>query len=252
MGLRFVKRFAQLRFAWGVAILVSGATFAASHEANALTGAYPSAITAVTPDVVARMRMPLRDQILELAEKFGQRTDVPYVWGGDAIGDPSTCEACRACVETKKKTKLKNRLKVCAPCRQCGIDCSHFASRFFREAGLELPFASTETLRRMSKAELREKMGLVDIGSNLADARPGDLILHRRHLTILLRLTSPSRGDVLHSSRSNKKGRMGGIEIARDKNLLRFRGKIVRILRRAELLEEDQSTNHLASQLRSE
>lgn len=220
--------------------------------AQAVPTAWPSALSGVTPEVVSRMKVPLRDQLLALAERFGERTDVPYVWGGDAIGDPKTCLACRTCVEGKKKTKLKNRLKACAPCRACGIDCSHFAARFFRAAGLDLPFASTAVLRKAKPAELRARFGLVDVGRNLADARPGDLLLHNRHLTILLRLHSDTRGDVLHSSRSNKRGRMGGIEIARDKDLQRFRGRIVKILRRVELLEEDEAVNHYTSQLRSE
>ncbi len=246
MGRRFPIKVARLL----LLVLATAGTW--SVQAKAITASWPAALTGVTTDVVTRMHLPLRDQLMELASRFGERTDVPYVWGGDAIGDPDTCQACRACVETKKKTGIKGRLKACAPCRQCGIDCSHFASRFFREAGLELPFASTATLRKMSRAELRDKMGLIDVGRSLADARPGDLLLHNRHVTILLKLNSPTHGDVLHSSRSNKKGKMGGIEIARDKNLLRFRGRLIKILRREELMQEDGETRDLASQLRSE
>ncbi len=246
MGGRFPIKVARLL----LLVLASASTW--SGQANAVTASWPAALTGVTADVVARMRLPLRDRILDLASYYGERTDVPYVWGGDAIGDPETCEACRTCVEGKKRTGIKGRLKACPPCRKCGIDCSHFASHFFREAGLDLPFASTATLRRMSRAELSDRLGLIDVGRNLADARPGDLLLHNRHVTILLKLNSPTHGDILHSSRSNKKGKMGGIEIARDKNLLRFRGRLIKILRREELMLEDGELNHLASQLRSE
>lgn len=235
-------------------ILVAMIFFAAS-EGQSLADArtWPFAVTGVTPEMVGRMQLPLRDRLLDLADKYGERTDVPYVWGGDAIGDPSDCEACRACVMSQKKSRVKSRLKVCAPCRSCGIDCSHFATRFFREAGMDLPFATTGAMKRMTKSALKEKLGLVDVGRNLADARPGDILLHNHHMTILLKLHSATNGDVLHASRSYKRGRLGGIEIARDKNLLRFRGRLIKILRRVELMDEDAaSPPQLASHLRSE
>lgn len=207
---------------------------------------WPQVASGVTPAFLERLEMPLRDQILALAAKYGERTDVPYVWGGNAIGDAEQCQACRECIDTKrskgKQGRLKNRLKTCPACKSCGIDCSHFAQRFFGEAGLTFPYKSTSQLRKMTAKDLREKLGLVDLGNDLRLARPGDILLHTQHMTILLKLHSATHGDVLHASRSYKKGRIGGIEIARDKNLLRFRGRLLKVLRRVELMDGPPSS----------
>ncbi len=215
-------------------------TLVRSGRLYALNLAVPSVLSGVTGAMIDRFTEPLRDRLLAVAAKFGEQTYVPYVWGGNAMGDPKSCSECRACMASKKRVRVERRARGCAACRQCGMDCSHFVTRVYNDAGIKMPYASTNTLNHMSKQDLRDRFGLVDIGRQLSTAKPGDLLLHDRHITLLLKLRSDSYGDVLHASRSNKKGRIGGVEVAVDKNLLRFRGRLRKILRPLELDREDR------------
>ena len=175
----------------------------------------------------------VRQTLLKVAEEFGEEAQyVPYVWGGNQIGNTKACQACRSCIAKKSRLKVEKRKAVCKPCRQCGIDCSHFVHRVFQDAGLDFPYVNTSRLQRMSSLALLEELGLVDLGKNLDHVMPGDLLLKKKHIVVLLRAGEDGRGDVLHVSRSTQKmGPGGGIEIARDVNLVDFAGKLVKILR---------------------
>jgi cell wall-associated NlpC family hydrolase len=178
----------------------------------------------------------VREALLRAAEKYGAKTYVPYVWGGNAIGSESTCNACRACIGSKRHLRVQRRQAACSACRQCGVDCSHFVHRLYEEVGLPLPYLATSKLKHLKGAALRAD-NLVDVGHDLAQARPGDLVVTARHVVLLLALHDHGFADFIHVSRrvdggrGGGKARIGGIELARDRDLLHYRGKIVRILR---------------------
>ncbi len=186
----------------------------------------------------------VRQTLLRVAEEFGKDSqNVPYVWGGNKIGDSEACEACRSCIAKKTRLKVEKRSLACKPCRQCGIDCSHFVHRVFKDAGLDFPYVTTRTLQRVSPLVLREEFRLVDVGRDLSKVRPGDLLLKKKHIVVLMRVGQEGRGDVLHVSRSTKKmGPGGGIEIAKDVDLRDFAGKLVKILRHVDTLNAPEST----------
>ncbi len=179
-----------------------------------------------------------RQRLMDVAARMGEATYIPYVWGGRAIGNADTCNACRSCIASKPKLPIARRRAACEPCRSCGIDCSHFVNKIYNEAGLSFPYAATAALRRLPQAKLKEKYSLVDIGPQLTKAQPGDLLLMRRHIVMLLKMRTGKRGDILHVSRSVKKGgrsKIGGVEVREDVDLTRFHGKIVKILRHRDL-----------------
>lgn len=175
--------------------------------------------------------------LARVLDRYGALTYVPYVWGGSALGNPSECQACRECITKKgRSVRVERRLKACAACKKCGMDCSHFVNRVYKDAGLGYPYASTRELARTSKAKLRERFGLIDVGRDLARAQPGDLLLHPKHIVILLRVRGQRTGDILHVSRSiETSGRIGGVEVLRNVDLLRFRGRLLKILRHERL-----------------
>jgi cell wall-associated NlpC family hydrolase len=187
----------------------------------------------------------VRQTLLKVAEEFGEEAQyVPYVWGGNQIGDTKACQACRSCIAKKSRLKVEKRKSVCKPCQQCGIDCSHFVHRVFQDAGLEFPYTNTASLQRMSPMTLLEDLRLVDIGRDLRQVRPGDLLLKKKHIVVLLRTGEQGRGDVIHVSRSTRKmGPGGGIEIARDVDLTHFAGKLVKILRHKDTMLPDSSNS---------
>ena len=174
----------------------------------------------------------LRQRLLDVAHRYATMTDVPYVWGGNAIGDGEACQECRACLASKRRLAPgKSRAAVCPACRDCGVDCSHLVNRIYADAGLDLPYLPTARLRYLSRSALKEH-GLIDVGKDLSRAKPGDLLLQARHVVMLLTVTGPTRGDFIHVGRSVRHGRIGGIEVVRDGNLQRLAGgRLVRILR---------------------
>jgi hypothetical protein len=180
---------------------------------------------------------------LAVAQKYSHQTYVPYVWGGSAIGDKETCDACRSCIEGKRHLAVERRQKACQACRQCGVDCSHFVNRMFKDAGLPFPYLTTSKMKRLSPAKLRSSH-LVNIGRDLSKARPGDLLVTAHHVVMLLALRGGTVGDFIHVSRSIKHGRIGGVELVQNKDLMRYRGRILRILRHVSLDEKDAKPEH--------
>jgi cell wall-associated NlpC family hydrolase len=174
----------------------------------------------------------VRWRLQDVMEHYRSFTFVPYVWGGDKIGSPSECMACRSCIEDHKHLRVERRLKACSACQSCGIDCSHFVNRVYKDAGLAYQYLTTRDLRRTPARKLREKFGLVDIGRDVRKALPGDILLHPKHVVLVLEVREPGRGDILHVSRSiESDGRVGGVEVAENQDLRGFRGRILKILR---------------------
>jgi len=182
----------------------------------------------------------LRDSLLQVADKYAGETYIPYVWGGDAVGSKAACAQCRACIGLRHHLKGAKQPASCQACKQCGMDCSHFVQRVFREAGLGFPYLPTFTLKHLSPSKLRQS-NLVDVGRDLQLAKPGDLLLHRNHIVLLLEKSSARIGDVIHVSRRIKHGKVGGVEVVRNADLEQYRGKVLRILRHVAIDRADRA-----------
>lgn len=181
----------------------------------------------------------LRDSLLQVADKYAGETYIPYVWGGDAVGSKRACEQCRACIGIRHHLMVSKQPASCQACKQCGLDCSHFVQRIFREAGLSFPYLPTMQLKHLTPAKLRLN-NLVDVGRDLHLAKPGDLLLHKNHIVMLLDKTGARSGDFIHVSRLIKRGKVGGVEVVRDTDLEKYRGKVLRILRHVAIDQADK------------
>jgi cell wall-associated NlpC family hydrolase len=161
---------------------------------------------------------------------------VPYVWGGNQIGSLESCLACNQCLE-EKRPGPKQRIRQCPSCAQCGIDCSHLVNQIFAAAGLDLPYAASNVLAGTPASVLFRNYRLIDLGKNYAAARPGDIIVYRRHVGLLMANHGGEKGDLIHASRFRRKGgpAAGGIRYDINRNIVHPRGGLVRILRHEKL-----------------
>lgn len=73
----------------------------------------------------------------------------------------------------------------------CGLDCSNFVSHLLKNAGLKSKFATTATLLRENERVLWKKYAFIDVGNQLEDAKPGDLILKNGHVVMLIDIQQP-------------------------------------------------------------
>jgi hypothetical protein len=74
------------------------------------------------------------------------------------------------------------------------------------------------------------------MGSDLDAAKPGDLLLLRNHVVMLIRSLGNGRGDIIHSTRGRRANQPGGIQKLFNVKLKRFRGPLLKILRHVEML----------------
>jgi len=190
----------------------------------------------------AAQTMYFQDRLLTLADYYMNMTYVPYIWGGGSIGDKDVCLACRSCV-LQNKVPLQRRLQSCSACRRCGMDCSHFVYRLYQEAGLNYAYASSWELSRQNGKGLLKHYNLIDIGRDLALAQPGDLLIFRKHIMMLSGVISPSRGDFVHITRfrPGDASKLGGFRWDKDKDILNYRGKLVRILRHKRFFDDPEN-----------
>jgi len=186
--------------------------------------------------------LDLQGKLIYLAEKYAEMTHVPYVWGGGKIGDIATCNECRECA-SKKGVGLRSRMKACKACRSCGMDCSHFVNLMYNEAGLVYPYASSLELIRQSHRGLEEHYNLVNVGADLALAQPGDLLVYRRHIGMLVRKYSDTHGDFVHSTRFRPGDRrqVGGFRMDVNRDLKKYRGKLLKILRHRRFFDQPKN-----------
>jgi hypothetical protein len=183
--------------------------------------------------------------VLADADRLLEEAQVSYVYGGSQLGDPPACEACNSCL-AKRQPAPGQRLARCPVCRSCSIDCSHFAALVFADAGLPFPYLDTAGMLAYSAAKLRSAYHLIDLGTDLSRAQPGDLLVYKGHVVILERLSDgPAgqsqmpRGDIIHATGGKDIRRPGeGIQRERFVDLGGFRGPLRRILRRAGVGEE--------------
>ncbi len=190
------------------------------------------------------------DRLLETADRFVNKTAVPYVFGGSQIGSSKVCQECSACIRARRlpANSSSDRFNQCSACRSCGLDCSNFVKHLFTEAGLSVKFATTATLNRASDLVLEEKFRFINIGDDLSDARPGDLVLKKGHVIMLIDI-HPALGtvDYIHASRGSKRTPVGGIELRRGFSLRKVQRETVRILRHKDLLQPSDFEFNLTS-----
>jgi hypothetical protein len=131
-------------------------------------------------------------------------------------------------------------------CTRCSIDCSHFAEKVYREAGVPYPYLDTATMLGSSAERLRRNYGLVDLGTDVSRAQAGDLLVYEGHVVMLERtrpLTAENapgtpryRGDVVHATGGGAIRTPGeGVQRERFVDLQYFRGPLLRILRHSAL-----------------
>ncbi len=176
------------------------------------------------------------DQLLNTALMHIAYESVPYVWGGNKIGSPEDCDECSQCITKYKKRGPSKRHLKCSACQRCGLDCSHFVQKVFKDAGMSFPYTSTRSFLQVPKKRPDMIPGLRFISSKLKDAQPGDLLVQKKHIVILINKKSANIGDIVHMSRTVRNGRIGGIALKRDANLTRFFGGVKRIFRHEKLI----------------
>jgi cell wall-associated NlpC family hydrolase len=193
---------------------------------------------------------PAIERLMAAAEKLATRTNVPYVFGGHQIGKAKSCQDCTECIRKNHlaANSTMMRYNSCSACRSCGIDCSSFVNRLFAEAGMKYRFADTRTLNHMKDGFLQEQFGFINMGDDLSVARPGDLLLEKGHVVMVLDIDMTlGTIDYIHASRGSKRTRVGGIELRRGASLARMQKDVVRILRHRELVVPEDSDILLTS-----
>ena len=176
------------------------------------------------------------NKLIETSMQVKDMTEVPYVWGGASLGSDESCQQCNACL-AEKQSRKGNRSQKCPSCNRCGVDCSHLVLRVFAQAGFDYKYAPSATLGRAPAPLLLSEFNLVDIGNDFSQALPGDIMVYRRHVGILVTKREGPRGDLLHASRQVRfeDRPFGGIRLNHDTNVVRARGGLIRILRHSDL-----------------
>ncbi len=207
----------------------------------------PISFSAAPGTSLATQTIFFQDRLVALAKYYASLVHVPYIWGGQQVGSTTQCIACRSCVQ-EKKVPLMSRLGRCRACQQCGMDCSHFVYRMYHEAGLDYNYASTSELSRQTGPGLLKYYNFVDIGRDLTLAQPGDLLVYKKHIMMLMRVVSPKNADFIHITRFGGDGhKLGGIRFETGRSVERFRGSLVRILRHKRFFEDPTNFSMLPS-----
>ena len=189
-------------------------------------------------------------RLMDAAHRMVERTGVPYVFGGTQIGAQRYCQECSECVRKNHLPANSTLLRFnkCQACRKCGIDCSNFVNRLFAAAGLKYRFADTRTLNGMKDGFLQEQYGFINMGTDLSEARPGDLLLEKGHVMMLVDIDlNIGTIDYIHASRGSQRTPVGGIELRRGMSIVKAQRDIVRILRHRELVLPEDSGIFLGS-----
>ena len=196
---------------------------------------------AMTPAPVVERRAAVVAQAAKLLDE----AQVSYVYGGHQLGDSLACNHCNTCLESKAPAPAQ-RLQQCPDCNSCSLDCSHFTALVFAQAALPYPYLDTSLMLQLPAKALRRRYQLLDLGTELSRAAPGDLLVYAGHVVLLERVEGVSpgqgdwRGDVVHATGGREiKGPGQGIQRARFADLANFRGPLLRILRHADLSEAD-------------
>ncbi|SME97344.1 NlpC/P60 family protein [Pseudobacteriovorax antillogorgiicola] len=187
-------------------------------------------------------KLPLRQSVLEEADRILNLANVSYVYGGKQLGHSSHCDACTSCLSEKVPQKNR-RLEVCPVCRSCSLDCSHFVSLVFTQAGLRAPYLTTSQMRDLPTDTLRRRYGWVNLGNRASRALPGDLLVYPGHVVIVEKVIKPGTGHVVHAT-SGKEVRGPGQGIQRQTlvTFKTYKGPLQKVLRHESLLKELRRT----------
>jgi hypothetical protein len=182
--------------------------------------------------------LPMRDQVVKKAADLLDNWSVSYVYGGSKLGDPEHCEACNKCLD-RMKSGPKERLSDCPVCNKCSLDCSHYTYEVFKQSGLSSTYLTTALMNTLSPQELAARYKLLDIGSSVTRAMPGDLLVYDGHVVLLEKKYPDGHGDLIHSTSGRElRGPGNGIQRERRAELQNFRGPVQRILRHVDLAKE--------------
>ena len=198
---------------------------------------------------------PAFQRLMASVNRLQTKSYVPYVFGGNAIGSPSVCQACSECIMARKlpANSSSARSVHCGACRSCGIDCSNFVNRVFDDADMGYRFADTSTLRGVEDMNLEARFGFVNVGNHIEDARAGDVLLQSNHVIILLAVDPVHHTiDYIHSSRGTRRSPVGGIERVRGADMFKSARHIEKILRHRELIQPEDHVIPLSQALLKE
>jgi hypothetical protein len=182
--------------------------------------------------------LPKRQEVLSQARHLLENWSISYVMGGNKLGDVRECEACNQCLGAKKPDK-DSRLRACPTCASCSLDCSHFTYEVFKLAGLPAFYLTTSLMNSLGKDSLLKNYSLVDIGSRIQRALPGDLLVYDGHVVMLEKKHVSGLGDIIHVT-SGRDLRGPGLGIQRERHVAieHYRGSLLRVLRHVDLMRE--------------
>jgi hypothetical protein len=173
----------------------------------------------------------ISQKLLQVSDELLKNLEISYVYGGRQVGNEESCTKCNQCL-SESKPKPSERLKLCPICHECSIDCSHFIQLVFDESGIKFPYLTTKTMLDSDRLSLSRKYQLIDIGQDASRSLPGDLLVYRGHVVLLLEKSSADRGRIIHAT-GGKDIRLPGQGIQTERNVLlaQYRGPLLRILR---------------------
>jgi hypothetical protein len=184
----------------------------------------------------------LKARLITEASDLLDQALVSYVYGGYQVGDSDDCAQCNVCLSAKNPAPSR-RLAECPMCARCSLDCTHFIARVYDLAGAHYPYIDTKTMLGLSARELKARYGLIDLGTDIAGADVGDILVYDGHAVLLERRHPPVegaakyRGDVVHATGGGAIQRPGeGLQRERFVDLLHFRGLALRRILRHGIL----------------
>lgn len=207
------------------------------------------------PEMQPEAPAPAFQRLMASVDQLQTKSYVPYVFGGNAIGSPSACQACSECIMARKlpATSSSARSVHCGACRSCGIDCSNFVNRVFDNADMGYQFADTSTLRGVEDMNLESRFGFINVGNHMEEARAGDVLLQPNHVILLLAVDSVHHTiDYIHASRGTRRTPLGGIERVRGADMFKTARHVEKILRHRELIQPEDHAIPLSQALLKE
>lgn len=211
----------------------------------------PLSLPVMLPETPA----PAFQRLMAAVSRLQTKSFVPYVFGGNAIGSPRVCQACSECVMARKLPANSSSARTlhCEACRRCGLDCSNFVNRVFDDADMGYRFADTSTLRGLEDMNLEARLGFVNMGNHIEDARAGDVLLQKNHVILLLAIDHVHHTvDYIHASRGSRRTPVGGIERVRAADMFKVTRHVEKILRHRELIQPEDHVIPLSQTLLKE
>ncbi|NDE13809.1 hypothetical protein EBZ80_02660 [bacterium] len=184
-----------------------------------------------------RLSSKQRD-LVQSARRLLDEAPVSYVYGGNRLGTAADCEACNQCLESERPSSDR-RLRVCAECARCSVDCSHFTQLVFERAGIQHPYLTSKDMAALPAVRLERDFGFLSLPPDPASATPGDLLVYKGHVVLLERSHAGGKGDIIHATGGRDIKAPGqGIQRERWADLGQFRGPLLRILRHQSLTQD--------------